>query len=100
MRQKPFIPEAYSKLFWDVDWMRLDRNKNRTFIIERILNMGDRYSLRWLRSNYAEQDILNTVKSSRRLSKKTARAWQNYYGLREDEMRCFSTYSMNPDRFY
>lgn len=99
--ERTFVtPLEFSKLFWDVDFANLDLTKNRKFIIERVLNMGDQDSLRWLRNTYSEDEILDTVKMSRRLSKKTARCWQNYFDLREDQMRCFSMYSMSPDRFY
>jgi hypothetical protein len=94
------IPEHMAELFWDIDLKSLDPVENSDFIIERVLNMGDEDGLSWLWNGYSSDKILEVVKTSRRISRKTARCWQNYFDLREDEMRCFSTYSMSPDKFY
>ena len=93
------LPQNMQPLFWDIDWDKLDIGKNRNFIIERVLNMGDEHALNWLWQSFELADILSVVKDSRRLSKKTARCWQNYFGLKEDEMRCFTIFSMSPDKY-
>ncbi len=97
---KRFMPEQFRPLFWDVDWDTLDIERNRDFIIERVLNMGDQLSVCWLCKEYSQIHILQVVKTSRRLSKKTARCWQNYFGLCEEEMACFGTYLTSPDNYY
>ena len=61
---------------------------------------GDEAQLAWLKQNVAPEEIRAVVLSSRRLSKKTARCWQNYFGLREEEMRCFGMFSTNPDNLF
>lgn len=93
------LPEELRPLFWDIDWERICMEQNQGFIIERVLNMGDEKALLWLWRSFSEEEILQTVKSSRRLSRKTARCWQNYFGLKEEEMRCFTIFSMSPDRY-
>ena len=87
-------------LFWDVDLTALNADKHKSFIIERVLNMGDEIALRWLWQRYETRDIYDTVRTSRNLSLKTARCWQNYFGLKEEQMQCFSTYSTNPRTSY
>ncbi len=94
------IPQEMTALFWDVDLKQLDLTLPGEFIIERVLNMGDEQGLLWLWKTFKQDKILETVQNSRRLTRKTARCWQNYFDLREDQMRCFSTYSMSPDNFY
>lgn len=64
------VPLEFSKLFWDVDFANLDSTKNRKFIIERVLNMGDQDSLRWLCHTYSEEEILDTVKTSKNFLRK------------------------------
>jgi hypothetical protein len=87
-------------LFWDADWASVDFSRNRTAVIERILNLGDQEQLAWLKEHVTCDEIRLVVLSSRRLSKKTARCWQNYFGLREEEMRCFGMFSTNPDNLF
>lgn len=94
------FPNNFKELFWDVNIDHLKLDEHRDFIIERVLNMGNGNELLWLWATYSESDIRMLIKKSRVLSKKTARCWQNYFGLREDQMRCFSTYSMSPGKFY
>ncbi len=94
------VPEAVSLLFWDTDLSTLDLEKQKTFVIERVLNMGDEGALKWVWQKYGRQTIYNTVINSRRLTLKTARCWQNYFNLKEEEMRCFLVFSMSPDSIY
>ncbi|MDD2454550.1 MAG: hypothetical protein WCZ25_12285 [Aminobacteriaceae bacterium] len=94
------LPEMLRPLFWDADWNCVDFQRNRTAIIERVLNLGNEEQLAWLLKNVAEEEILSVVSSSRRLSRKTARCWQNYFGLKEEEMKCFGMFSTNPDNLF
>jgi hypothetical protein len=84
------VPGAVSMLLWDVDAAALDLELHKGFIIERVLNMGDEESLKWLWQKYGAQIIYSIVINSRRLTLKTARCWQNYFNLKEEQMRCFS----------
>ncbi len=91
------IPEKLRPLFWDVDQSKLDLARHRVFIIERVLNMGDQQALAWLRTIVSDEEILQVVKNSRRLTRKAALCWKNIYHLDEDEMRCFGTSSIRQD---
>ncbi|MGC9373359.1 MAG: DUF6922 domain-containing protein, partial [Thermovirgaceae bacterium] len=91
------IPEKLRALFWDVDQSKLDLARHGAFIIERVLNMGDQQALAWLRTIVSDEQILQVVKGSRRLTRKTALCWKNIYNLSEDEMRCFGTSSIRQD---
>jgi hypothetical protein len=91
------VPEEYFHLFWDVDLSKLDLDQHKSFIIERVLNMGDQQALAWLRRSFSEEMIFRVVRESRRLTRKTALCWKNIYDLNEDEMRCFGTYSTRQD---
>jgi hypothetical protein len=91
------VPEKLRPLFWDVDQSKLDLVKHKSFIIERVLNMGDQHALAWLRSMACDEEILQVVKNSRRLTRKTALCWKNIYNLSEEKMRCFGTSSIRQD---
>jgi len=94
------IPEAFIPFFWDVHIEQLEPAVHRRFIIERLLNEGDHHTLQWLFSTYTQDDILQTVRSSRNLSRKTARYWQLYFDLKEEEMRCFGMSLTKPDNLF
>jgi hypothetical protein len=94
------LPEMLRPLFWDAEWSAVDFDRNRTAVIERILNLGNEAQLAWLRRTVSLDEIRSVVASSRRLSRKTARCWQNFFGLREEDMRCFGMFSTNPDNLF
>lgn len=91
------VPEEFFHLFWDVDLSELDLDRHNSFIIERVLNMGDQKALAWLRRTFSDEIISRVIKNSRRLTRKTALCWKNIYDLNEDEMKCFGTYSIRQD---
>jgi hypothetical protein len=58
-------------LFWDVDREKLSYEDNQFFIIERILEFGDIDDLFWIKENFSEEKIKDTVKRSKCLSPRT-----------------------------
>lgn len=94
------VPKEVIMLLWDVDLTSLNLEEHSSLIIERVLNMGEEVALKWIWHTYGQETIKETVQKSRKLSLKTARCWQNYFNLKEEQMRCFSTYSMSLGRLY
>lgn len=94
------MPNEVTMLLWDVDPATLDLEKHKTFLVERVLNMGDEVALRWLWQRYGRGAIYETVITSPRLTLKTARCWQNYFVLKEEQMKCFSTFSASLGSVY
>ncbi|NLG79846.1 MAG: hypothetical protein GX492_08520 [Firmicutes bacterium] len=85
------LPDFVHCFFWDVDPKKVDPDKYSFFVIERLLEEGDDAAIQWVMSYYTDEQRLEVVKNSRRLSRKTARLWQNYYNLPEEDVRCLST---------
>lgn len=94
------IPADFSPFFWDVHMEQLEPAAHSRFIIERLLNEGDHHTLQWLFQTYTIDDIRQAVKTSRNLSRKTARYWQTYFNLKEEEMRCFGMSLTKPDELF
>lgn len=94
------IPEEVTVLFWDIDLATLDLENHNNFVIERVLNMGDEVALKWLWQRYGPTTICNTIIRSHKLTLKTARCWQNYFNLEEEQMRCFSIFWASLDSVY
>ena len=42
------LPLFLKKYFWDVDFLKLNRNSHSQFIIERVLEYGDERAVKWL----------------------------------------------------
>jgi hypothetical protein len=62
-------------LFWDTDTSRLDLQQNKEYIIERVLELGDENAVSWLVSCYPRSEIKKVLRSSRRISRKSANYW-------------------------
>jgi hypothetical protein len=62
-------------LFWETDWSRIDLQKNKRYVIERILELGDREAVDWLFSTYSQDEIRQVLKSGRNLSAKSKTYW-------------------------
>ncbi len=94
------IPDYLHVYFWDIALDELDLDKHCFFIISRILNEGNDQALAWLFDQYDRETIKNAVKASRSLSLKATRCWQNYFGLKEDELCCTGLRLAKNERLY
>lgn len=52
-------------LFWDVDPGKIDPQKNDSYVIERILDLGNDEEVRWLFGYYPKSRIASVVKRER-----------------------------------
>ncbi len=94
------LPVSLEVYFWDVSVNELNFDKHRIFIISRILNEGNHRAVAWLFDVYDRETIKGAVKTSRSLSLKTARCWQNYFDLKEEEFCCAGLHSAKNERLY
>jgi len=78
------------RLFWDTDKNNLDIWSHKRFIIERVLQFGMPNDIKWLLSIYSEKDIIDVVKKSKSIDKKTANFWAIHYGIDKDEVLCLN----------
>ena len=94
------LPDYLKVFFWDVELGELDLEKHRFFIITRILNEGNDRAIEWLFNVYDSETIKEAVKTSRNLSLKTARCWQNFFNLKEEELCCTGIRLAKNERLY
>lgn len=88
-------PEFLKRYFWDVNFFKLDQVKNKNFIIERLLEMGDEKSARWMKGFYSREDIKTIVKSSKKLSFKSANYWALIFDIPKEEILCLNKQYQN-----
>jgi hypothetical protein len=90
------VPRELYWLFWDVDAKSLDPRRYKKYVIERTLEFGNEAAYRWLFQTFADEDIIEVVKNSRRISRRTAVMMANFYGLPETEVRCLRGPAADP----
>lgn len=82
------LPKFLKKYFWDVEFSDLDKNKHSQFIIERILEYGDKEAVEWMKKGFEEKEIKKVVCKSRKLSKKSANFWHVIFNIKKSKVLC------------
>jgi hypothetical protein len=72
---KIIVEREIREFFWDTDLAALDIRHHKTYIIERLLELGDERAVRWLFAAYSRPEIAEVVRKSRSLSKKSRSFW-------------------------
>jgi len=66
-------------LFWDTTDLSIE--KNRDFIIMRVLNDGTDNDLRRLKELFTDDELIHAIKFKRGLSRRTALFWTQYFKI-------------------
>jgi hypothetical protein len=79
------LPENLQKrsLFWDVEPSGLDVEKHKKYIVERVLEYGATSDIGGLLELYSQAEMIDIIRTSRRISKKTAYFWKSYFNIKE-----------------
>jgi hypothetical protein len=84
-------------LFWDVS--RINPESHEKFIIERILNFGDKEDFQWAMDYYGKDKIVDNLIKSKKLSKKSLLFWCRYFNI--DIKQCIGNQlSIKQSAFY
>ena len=71
------IPPHITKYFWGDNLDQLSVQKNKTYIIQTILEKGDQKAIKWLFSTIDKQAVKSSLHSIR-LDKKSNHFWHIY----------------------
>ncbi len=84
------IPKSIEILLWDVDLDELDLQKHSFFIIERIMVYGDEKDVRWMLKMFSKEQLIEVVKRSKNLDKKSANYWALRLDVDRSEVACLN----------
>jgi len=82
------IPQFLEKYFWDVNFLELNIEKDSQFIIERILENGDKKEIQWMKNNFSSEQIREMILNSKNLSPKSVNFWRHIYNLDKSKILC------------
>jgi hypothetical protein len=82
------FPSVLKKYFWDINLSKLNPKVHFYFIIERILEYGNKGAVSWMKERYSQKQIKNVLFSSRNLSPKSANFWRIIFDLDKSEILC------------
>ncbi len=80
-------------LFWDTPIEKIDTEKHKNYIIERVLSRGLLSDFYFLLQLYTSDEITDAVKKSKVLDKKTVNFCSHYFKIPVNELHASSFYS-------
>ncbi len=93
-------PKFLKKYFWDIDFGKLEfeNEKNKVYILRRILNYGDEKAIAWVYENFEKSEIENALSNFRGYSRKSANFWALILGLPKEKVLCLKKRSSGEPR--
>ena len=85
-RENKFMPVELKEYFWDTEFEKLDKLKNKRFIIARLYCYGDLKAIKWVNNNYTRADIEDVARNCRDLKPLVANYLRQQYNLKKEEM--------------
>ncbi|OGG03687.1 hypothetical protein A2W14_01400 [Candidatus Gottesmanbacteria bacterium RBG_16_37_8] len=82
------LPVSFYFFFWDIDAKKLDPSKRPYYVINRLLDKGNLEAVRWVRKNFPEELIIETIKKMRDFSPKTVIFWSRLLNIPIEEIKC------------
>jgi len=80
------IPNHLHHLFWDIDVRAFVPEDYPDYTIGRILEYGDEAAYCWLKENFSEERIKDTICRERRFTRKSATFWALVYEVSPDKV--------------
>ncbi len=77
-------------LFWDLDTKKMEKKKNKTIIIERVLTRGDIADLKIILRLYKIETIKQEIVKAGFLDKKTLNWSSSFLNIPKTYFRCYS----------
>jgi len=83
------IPSYLYRYFWDVDVKKLDPQSKPYFVISRLLDKGGVDAARWIKNNYKDALVSETLQEYRDFSLRSASFWALIYHVPKEKVKCF-----------
>jgi hypothetical protein len=78
------IPESLRPFFWDVEFENLSVVDFSHFIISRLMEHGDEAALRFLMCTYSRRELVETLRTSRSISRRSRKFWALLLDIKEE----------------
>ena len=86
MRSELEMPIELKEYFWDTEFEKLDKNKNKRYFISRLYCYGDLKAIKWIKENYSSKDIEDVARNSRNLKPIVANYLRQQFNLEKEDM--------------
>jgi hypothetical protein len=83
-------PVLQKRIFWDVDFNKIDYQKSYHFVIERVFERGDVEDVRQVRKFYGDELIQSTLKNAKWIRYDIFVFVKNLFDLKPQDFRCYT----------
>lgn len=92
-------PSLNKRIFWDVDFDKIDYQKRYRFVIERVFERGDVEDIRQARRFYGDKTITKVLLSAKYLPERRIHLAAAVIDKPVTEFRCYTLRRSNPGLF-
>jgi hypothetical protein len=91
-------PILARRIFWDVDFDKIDYDAKASFVIERVFDRGDVEDIRQCRRYYGDEKVVDALLKAKFLRKGTHHFISAIFDRPLEAFRCYTTRQLNPGR--
>ena len=88
-----------SAYFWDVDLLKLDAEKSKRLIIERVINLGNLDEIKYIREYWGDGEITEIICNLNFLDPKTLNFVSLLFDVPKDKFKCYTKKQSNPQHW-
>jgi len=92
-------PEFNSRIFWDVNFEKMDLDARASFIIERVFERGDVDDIRQCRRYYGDEKVTTALLNAKFLPLHIIHFASAIIDKPLNEFRCYTLRQSNPELF-
>ncbi len=81
------LPKFLKEFFWDVDFQTINLKEHRTYILKRILDIGDLRSIKWILKRFKLEEI-KLIVEKHRISPLSANYWALIFNVDKKNIIC------------
>jgi hypothetical protein len=93
------LPVFARRIFWDVDFDKLDYDGKASFIIERVFDRGDVEDIRQCRRYYGDEQVIEALLKAKFLRLDTLHFVAGLFEKPLEAFRCYALRQLNPEHF-
>lgn len=88
-------PEFARRIFWDVDFDKLDYDAKASFVIERVFERGDVPDIRNCRRYYGDEKVIEALQNAKFLPLATLHFVSAIFNKPLEDFRCYTLRQSN-----
>jgi len=87
------------RIFWDVDFNKIDYDDKASFVIDRVFERGDMDDILQCRRYYDDEKVIGALLTAKFLPLHTSYFVSAIFNKSMDEFRCYKLRQLNPELF-